>query len=472
MHWDPILIGVVLQQPRAGPRCAHLPLWGEDQPHPTSPELPKPGTAWGCRGGPGCATERVGEDRAERGDLRLRLAGLPSPAPALPLWDALLARAAPGPRCALASRHREIASAWLSIPGHVPEGLVALDGTAVPGVQSRDGLLAPQLCPRGAPGIGVQHLAGCPAPFPAPQPAWIPLLLAQHRPTSPSSAARAGGCRGAVSGGRRELIPSGMPQAGAEGPPPARAPAALGFRAAAAPEQRQGQMAQGWPRWAAAPGVLAMPWPWVPPSLRAAGWEGSFPWAVLVAPCPAATGGRVAPPRQGWAHLGGSGKYLHLFRGVSTALRLGLKWWWPRRLGRVGSGCGACLGAVLRDVGCAGSGRGGTGPASCGTKYPERLREGWGWPCPAVGRPTQPEPIRGAPGAPRKLQSPRRGCWEPCAHGWRGSRRCLPAQPWAVPWDGLAAARRSGAGRCLHSPYFARLRRLQRALQTRLELPA
>lgn len=195
-HWDPILIGVVLQQPRAGPRCAHLPLWGQDQPHPTSPELPKLGTAWGCRGGPGCATERVGEDRAQRGDLRLRLSGLPSPAPALPLWDPLLPRAAPGPRCALASRHREIASAWLSIPGHVPEGLVALDGTAMPGVQSQDGLLAPQLFPRGAPGIGVQHLAGCPAPFPAPQPALIPLLWAQHRPMSPSSASPGWGLQG------------------------------------------------------------------------------------------------------------------------------------------------------------------------------------------------------------------------------------------------------------------------------------
>lgn len=131
---------------------------------------------------------------------------------------------------------------------------MAPDGTAMPGVQatrsherSWDGLLAPQLCPRGGPGIGVQHLAGCPAPFLAPQPTVVPLLWAQHRPTSPTGAAWAGGCRGAVSGGR-ELIPSGMPQAGAEGPPPAWAPAALGFRAAAAPEQRQGQMAQGWPR--------------------------------------------------------------------------------------------------------------------------------------------------------------------------------------------------------------------------------
>lgn len=96
-HWDPILIGVALQQPWAGPRCAHLPLWGQDQPHPTSPELLKPGTAWGCRGEPGCATERVGGDRAQWGDLRLRLSGLPSPAPALPLWDPLLPRAAPGP---------------------------------------------------------------------------------------------------------------------------------------------------------------------------------------------------------------------------------------------------------------------------------------------------------------------------------------------------------------------------------------
>lgn len=40
-----------------------------------------------------------------------------------------------------------------------------------------------------------------------------------------------------------------------------------------------------------------MPRPWVPPSLRAAGWEKSFPWALLVARCPAAMGGRVAPPR-------------------------------------------------------------------------------------------------------------------------------------------------------------------------------
>lgn len=350
---------------------------------------------------------------------------------------------------------------------------MALDGTAVPGVQSRDGLLAPQLCPRGAPGIGVQHLAGCPAPFPAPQPAWIPLLWAQHRPTSPSSAARAGGCRGAVSGGRRELIPSGMPQAGAEGPPPAWAPAALGFRAAAAPEQRQGQMAQGWPRWAAAPGVLAMPWPWVPPSLRAAGWEGSFPWAVLVAPCPAATGGRVAPPRQGWAHLGGSGKYLHLFRGVSTALRLGLKWWWPRgRWVVLGAGVEPASGLScgmwdVQDRAQEGRGR---LPAAQNTRK-GCGRAGAGRVLPWGGQ-RSPSPSGERPEPPASCRAPRRGCWEPCAHGWRGSRRCLPAQPGAVPWDGLAAARRSGAGRCLHSPYFARLRRLQRALQTRLELPA
>lgn len=38
-------------------------------------------------------------------------------------------------------------------------------------------------------------------------------------------------------------------------------------------------------------------------------------------------------PGTGWAHLGGSGKYLHLLRGVSTALRLRLKWWWPRWAG-------------------------------------------------------------------------------------------------------------------------------------------
>lgn len=30
---------------------------------------------------------------------------------------------------------------------------------------------------------------------------------------------------------------------------------------------------------------------------------------------------------------------MHLLRGVSTALRLRLKWWWPRGLGGVGNGC-------------------------------------------------------------------------------------------------------------------------------------
>lgn len=119
----------------------------------------------------------------------------------------------------------------------------------------------------------------------------------------------------------------------------------------------------------------------------------------------------------------------------------------PRALGRVGSGRGACLGAVLRDVGCAGSGPGGTGPASCGTKYPERLREGWGWPCPAVGRPTQPEPIRGAPGAPRKLQSPPAwvlGALRPWVEGFpavppRAARGC------PLGWSGRGAEERRRA---------------------------
>lgn len=129
--------------------------------------------------------------------------------------------------------------------------------------------------PREEPG-GLRHrcsLPAGPAPGTAAHPiAVIPPIPASHRgrtalrtAMSPLQDSRAGGC--------------GAQCLGLGADPLWNAPA-LGFRAAAVLQQRQGQMAQG-RSWAVAFGVCGRaPRRWVLPSPRPSGRDGSCPWAA------------------------------------------------------------------------------------------------------------------------------------------------------------------------------------------------